>query len=295
MADTQKTSPPAPLPARAGVGLKPEHYREILDTRPDVGWFEVHPENYMGDGGAPHYYLTRIREHYPLSLHGVGLSLGAAGRLDADHLARLRALIDRYQPASFSEHLAWSTHDDVFFNDLLPLPYTEETLARVCDHIDEAQEALGRQLLLENPSTYIRFSQSDIAETDFLAEIARRTGCGLLLDVNNVFVSACNHAFDAAAYIAAFPMQYVGEIHLAGHACDRDDAGAPLLIDAHDRAVAAAVWQLFAQALARRGAVGTLIEWDNDVPAWDDLLAEAHKAERMLRQHQHSPAEVAAR
>ena len=287
-----RPSSPTALPARAGAGLKPEHYKDILDTKPDIGWFEVHPENYMGDGGAPHYYLTRIRERYPLSLHGVGLSLGRAGRLDPDHLARLKALIDRYEPESFSEHLAWSTHDDVFFNDLLPVPYTRQTLDHVCDHIDEAQDYLGQRLLLENPSTYVTFSQTDIPETEFLGEIAARTGCGLLLDVNNVYVSATNHNFSAAAYIDAFPMEHAGEYHLAGFAPDRDDEGAPLLIDAHDRKVARAVWALFDQAIARSGPLPTLIEWDNDVPTWDVLFAEARKADAHLEKVR-TPVEAA--
>ena len=185
------------LPHRAGLGLKPEHYVEILETTPDVGFFEVHAENYMGDGGPPHRYLEQIAALYPLSLHGVGLSIGGAGPLDKAHLTRLRRLIDRYRPQSFPEHLAWSTHDTGFLNDLLPLPYTDETLERVVAHVDEAQQAIGRRLLLENPSTYVLFAETTIDEIDFLSEISARTGCGLLLDVNNVMVSAVNHRLDA--------------------------------------------------------------------------------------------------
>ncbi|HUU24625.1 MAG TPA: DUF692 domain-containing protein [Methyloceanibacter sp.] len=273
---------PSPIPPRAGVGLKPEHYRDILETAPEIGWFEVHAENYMGAGGPPHAYLTAVRELYPLSLHGVGLSIGGAGPLDQDHLGRLKALVDRYQPALFSEHLAWSSHDSVYLNDLLPLPYTAETLQRVCAHIGEVQDTLQRQMLLENPSTYVAFAETSMSEVDFLREIVRRTGCGLLLDVNNVFVQATNHGFDARAYLDSFPAEHVGEIHLGGHAEDADDDGAPLLIDDHGRAVADPVWMLYAQALSRTGAKPTLIEWDNDVPAWRELFAEAKRADAVI-------------
>jgi uncharacterized protein (UPF0276 family) len=273
----------APIPARAGVGLKPEHYDVIVETRPDIGWFEVHPENYMGDGGAPHHFLTRVRENYPISFHGVGLSIGAAGDIDKVHLARLAGLMARYEPAVFSEHLAWSTHEGAYLNDLLPLPYTAETLDVVCRHVDEVQTLLGRRMLLENPSTYIAFQSSGMGEVDFLGEIARRTGCGLLLDVNNVFVSATNNGFDPAGYIAAFPIQHVGEIHLGGHASSEDDCGLPLLIDAHDREVEDQVWALYRSVVSRAGAVPTLIEWDNDIPAWQTLHAEALRAEVILQ------------
>jgi uncharacterized protein len=272
----------SPIPARAGVGLKPEHYRDILEGRPDIGWFEVHPENYMGAGGPPHHFLERVRESYPLSLHGVGLSIGAARPLNVQHMSRLKALLDRYQPGMFSEHLAWSTHEEFFLNDLLPLPYTEETLAHVARHVDEVQTTLGRRMLIENPSTYVRFDENDMDEIAFLTELARRTGCGLLLDVNNVYVSATNHGYDAAAYIDAFPVEHVGEIHLAGHAETEDDAGARLLIDAHDRSVLDAVWELYRRAVQRSGPVPTLIEWDNDIPAWPVLFEEARRAEAIM-------------
>lgn len=271
----------SPIPRRGGVGLKPEHYREILDGAPDIGWFEIHAENYMGAGGPPHAYLTAIRERYPLSLHGVGLSIGGAGLLDADHLARLRALADRYEPALFSEHLAWSSHDTVYLNDLLPLPYTQETLERVCDHIDEVQDALKRPMLLENPSTYVAYAETTMREVDFLREVVRRTGCGLLLDVNNVFVQAANHGFGAGSYLDDFPMEHVGEIHLGGHAEDADDDGS-LLIDDHGREVADPVWALYARVLEDTGPVPTLIEWDNDVPAWPVLMAEAKRADDLI-------------
>jgi uncharacterized protein (UPF0276 family) len=270
------------LPRRAGVGLKPDHYLHILDEHPDIGWFEVHPENYMGAGGPPHRYLTAIREQYPLSLHGVGLSIGSAGRLDPEHIARLKILVDRYQPEQVSEHLAWSTHDEGFLNDLLPLPYTNETLDTVCAHIDEVQNALGRQILLENPATYVVFVESDYDEIDFLQAIVRRSGCGLLLDINNVYVSCTNHNRDCSGYIDRFPLADVGEVHLAGHNEDTDDTGARLLIDSHDRHVIDDVWRLYRRAMDRSGPLPTLIEWDSDIPPWPTLFAEAQKAEAVL-------------
>jgi len=270
------------LPARAGLGLKPEHVGEILDTEPDVGFFEVHAENYMGDGGAPHRALGEIVARYPLSLHGVGLSIGAERPLDTAHLGRLRALIDRYRPRSFSEHLAWSTHESGFLNDLLPLPYTASTLRRVADHVDQVQQAVGRQMLLENPSTYILFEDSTIHEIDFLERVAARTGCGLLLDVNNVMVSAVNHRADPFAYIDRFPVERVGEIHLAGYDETMDGAGDRLLIDAHGSPVSDDVSALYRHTIDRAGPLPTLIEWDNDVPAFPVLLAEAARAEAVL-------------
>jgi len=272
----------SPIPPRGGVGLKPEHYRDILDGAPDIGWFEIHAENYMGEGGPPHAYLTAVRERYPLSLHGVGLSIGGTDPLNRSHLARLRALIERYQPALFSEHLAWSSHGGVYFNDLLPLPYTSETLRRICEHIEEVQETLQRQMLLENPSTYVAHAETSMSEVDFLREIAGRTGCGLLLDVNNVFVQAVNHGFGARDYLENFPIEHVGEIHLGGHASDEDEDGSPLLIDDHGREVADPVWDLYARTLDLTGPKPTLIEWDNDVPAWADLFAEAKRADAVL-------------
>lgn len=282
MMATLAAAGPSPIPPRAGVGLKPEHYRDILDASPDIGWFEIHAENYMGEGGLPHAYLTAVRERYPLSLHGVGLSIGGAGPLDREHLSRLRALNDRYAPGLFSEHLAWSSHDTVYLNDLLPLPYTDKTLDRVCSHIDEVQATLQRQMLLENPSTYVVFAETSMSEVEFLCEIVRRTGCGLLLDVNNVFVQATNHGFNARAYLDSFPAEHVGEIHLGGHAEDKDEDGSALLIDDHGREVADPVWALYAHALRCTGPVPTLIEWDNDVPEWPALFAEAKRADAVI-------------
>lgn len=273
---------PDRLPSRAGLGLKPEHYGHVLEHRPDVGFFEVHAENYMGAGGPPHRYLEAVRAHYPLSLHGVGLSIGGAGPLDKAHLRRLAHLVDRYRPHSFSEHLAWSTHDTGFLNDLLPLPYTDETLARVIDHVDEAQQAIGRQMLLENPSTYLLFSESTIEEIDFLEAVAERTGCGLLLDVNNVMVSCTNHGLAPRTYIDRFPVARVGEIHLAGYDEAVDEAGDRVLIDAHGSTVRSDVMALYAHTLARTGPVPTLIEWDNDVPDFATLHAEAMRADRLM-------------
>ena len=270
------------IPARAGVGLKPQHYRAVLDTRPDIGFFEVHAENYMGAGGPPHRYLTEIRSRYPLSLHGVGLSIGADRDLDRNHLRRLRGLIERYQPGLFSEHLAWSTHDGAFFNDLLPLPYTAETLARVVAHIDEVQETLGRQMLLENPSTYLAFAESTYSEIDFITEISRRSGCGLLLDVNNVYVASINQQWHPVRYIDAYPLAAVQEIHLAGHSHDADDKGRPLLIDSHDRPIDEIVWALFEHAIDKLGPTPILIEWDAKLPKWSELQCEADRAEAIM-------------
>ncbi len=272
----------ANLPARAGVGFKPIHFRDILAAPQPIGFFEVHAENYMGAGGPPHAQLGALRERYALSIHGVGLSIGSMQPLDRDHVARLKKLCDRYQPESFSEHLAWSSHGEVYFNDLLPLPYTQETLARVAEHIDEVQTVLGRTMLLENPSSYVGIAESTISEADFLAELSKRTGCGLLLDVNNVFVSAKNHARNPQLYLDSFPLDRVREIHLGGHDEETDDSGAPLLIDTHGSPVAAAVWTLYARVIARTGPIATLIEWDNDVPAWSALRAEAVVAQAML-------------
>ncbi|KGE65410.1 MULTISPECIES: DUF692 domain-containing protein [Pseudomonas] len=267
------------LPRRAGLGLKHEHFLEVLETSPDIGFFEVHAENYMVAGGPFHHYLGLIREQYPLSLHGVGLSIGGEDPLDREHLARLAALIERYQPHSFSEHLAWSSHGPVFLNDLLPLAYDSATLQRVCEHVDQVQSTLKRPMLLENPSTYLQFQRSTLDETNFISEVIRRTGCGLLLDVNNVYVSCINHQRDPLAYLDALPLHAVGEIHLAGFAEDTDSLGDRLLIDDHGAPIDNAVWQLYEKVLTQVGSVATLIERDNQVPAFSVLLAEAQQAE----------------
>jgi uncharacterized protein (UPF0276 family) len=273
------------LPATPGIGFKPQHFDAVLADESFTGFVEVHAENYMGAGGMPHAMLRRLRERHALSVHGVGLSIGSPEPLDKAHLARLKALCDRYQPASFSEHLAWSSHGEVYFNDLLPLPYTEQTLDRIVSHVDEVQDTLHREMMLENPSTYLQFAESAIPETDFLGEIARRTGCGLLLDVNNVFVQAVNHGTSPEAYLAAFPLAHVKEIHLGGHDAQQDETGAPLLIDAHGAPVADPVWALYESVVVRTGPLPTLIEWDNDVPDWPVLANEAHAAGAILARH----------
>ena len=270
------------LPCRSGVGFKPEHFSAIDCEQQPIGFFEVHAENYMGAGGPPHAQLSRLREDYSLSVHGVGLSIGSMQPLDRDHLRRLKRVCERYEPDSFSEHLAWSSHDGIFLNDLLPLPYTDATLARVVEHIDQVQSVLGRQMLLENPATYLLFEESTILETSFLAEIVRRTGCGLLLDVNNVFVAAVNHKLDPREYLAGFPMTAVGEVHLSGHSETQDDAGAPLLIDSHDTPITSGVWELYAEVISKTGRTASLIVWDNDVPDWSVLRQEAAKAQAIL-------------
>ena len=275
-------SAPSRLPPRPGVGYKPQHFSNILDGSHPVEWLEVHAENYMGDGGRPLAQLRALAERFPMSVHGVGLSIGGSDPLDAEHLARLKHLVGWLQPAAFSEHLAWSTHEGAFLNDLLPLPYTPATLARVVAHVSEVQDALGRPMLLENPATYLEFAETEMDEVAFLTEIARRTGCGLLFDVNNVFVACTNRQEDPVAYVDRFPLDLVGEIHLGGHDADRDDAGLPLLIDSHGREVADPVWALYARVIARGGVKPTLIEWDTDVPAWPVLAAEARCAARIL-------------
>ncbi|MBT8456696.1 MAG: DUF692 domain-containing protein [Rhodobacteraceae bacterium] len=270
------------LPAGVGVGYKPQHFEAILNDPGAVCWLEIHAENYMGDGGRPLAQLRHLAERFAISVHGVGLSIGGEGRLDPEHLARLRHLVSWLNPASFSEHLAWSTHDSGFLNDLLPLPYTEATLTRVADHIDEVQETVGRRMLLENPSNYLAFDSSTMAEVDFLRDLTRRTSCGLLLDVNNVFVSATNQKTDPISYLDAFPIDAVGEIHLGGHDEDEDDHGDVLLIDSHGKPVVDPVWALYAHTIARGGPRPTLIEWDNDVPDWPELAAEAARAQTVL-------------
>jgi uncharacterized protein len=270
------------LPAQAGVGYKPEHFEAILAASARPGFLEIHAENYMTDGGWPHRQLEALRRDHALSIHGVALSLGGAGQIDRDHLQRVKTLCDRYAPESFSEHLAWTSHEGIWFSDLLPLPYTEERLARVAAHIDETQEFLRRKILIENPATYVAFATSAIPETEFLAELVRRTGCGLLLDVNNVHVCAQNHGFDARAYLAQFPFAAVEEIHLAGHDEARDAQAVEFLIDSHGTPIAQAVLDLYTEVLASTGPLPTLIERDNNIPPWHELEVELRAvAERL--------------
>ncbi len=283
---TFATRPRDLTPASAGVGFKHDHVDAILENAGDVGFLEVHAENYMGDGGHPHRILERVRQDFPISLHGVCMSIGGPKPISEDHLSRFKALVDRYQPAMVSEHLAWSTHDDIFMNDLLPLPYTEQTLEHVCNHVSHMQDVIGRQIFLENPATYVLFGDSTITETDFMRSIVKRTGCGLLLDINNVFVSATNHKFSALEYLDAFPTDHVGEIHLAGHTVQKDDEGAPLLIDSHDRPVSDPVWELYEDVVEQAGPIPTLVEWDSDLPEWPVLRSEAGNAAKILKRAQ---------
>ncbi|UOA26451.1 DUF692 domain-containing protein [Pseudosulfitobacter sp. DSM 107133] len=266
------------LPCAPGVGFKPAHFQGLSDDPGPVRWIEVHAENYMGDGGRQIAQLRALSEQFATSVHGVGLSIGGAQDLDTAHLARVKHLCDWLQPASFSEHLAWSTHGAEYLNDLLPLPYTDATLDHVAAHINQVQDTLGRQMLLENPSSYLAFEDSTWSETAFLAELVRRTGCGLLLDVNNVFISATNLGTSAENYIDAYPLDAVGEMHVGGHAEDTDEHGATLLIDSHGTAVVDPVWTLLDYVLKRTGPKPVLVEWDNDVPDWPTLRSEACRA-----------------
>ncbi len=279
------------LPAAPGVGFKAKHFADLMADPGPVAWIEVHAENYMGAGGRPLAQLRALAEHLPVSVHGVGLSIGGHEPLDKAHLARLAHLLDWAKPAAFSEHLAWSTHDGAYLNDLLPLPLTEDTLGRVGDHILQVQDTLGRQMLLENPSSYLRFADSTIAEPDFLSRLVARTGCGLLLDVNNVFISACNLGFAPKAYVDALPLDAVGEVHVGGHTKDQDEHGAPLLIDTHGAETSADVWTLLDHLLHQTGPRPVLVEWDTNVPDWPTLTAEAIRAQSQL--HRHSDRNVA--
>jgi uncharacterized protein (UPF0276 family) len=272
----------SPIPVSAGIGLRFAHHRQVLETTPAVAWFEVHSENFFG-GGTVRQTLLNVRRHYPLSLHGVGLSLGSAEGLDAKHLQRLAELVRIVEPALISEHLSWSVVGGDYLADLLPLPMTEEALQVVCRHVQQMQEGLRRQILIENPSTYLQFPHSSIPEWEFIAEVARRSGCGLLCDVNNIYVSARNHDWDADLYLKSLPADAVGELHLAGHAVRRLDSGRTIRIDDHGSRVAPEVWSLYEQALRMFGPKPTLIEWDTDVPAFEVLLEEAGQANERLR------------
>lgn len=264
-----------------GIGLRAPHYQDLLNTRPKtIGWLEIHSENYFADGGTHHRYLTALREHYPISLHGVGLYIGSSDPFDPQHLQSLKSLIKRIKPIRVSEHLCWGAINGKVLNDLLPLPYTEEALSHFCAKTNQLQDYLGQQILIENPSSYLQFAHSTLSEQEFLVAVAERTGCGILLDVNNVYVSAINHHMDAEAYLAAIPTHHVQEIHLAGF----EDNGI-CLIDSHGKAVADAVWALYQQAIQRLGQVPTLIEWDADIPSLDVLLAEATHAQQLMESH----------
>lgn len=270
------------LPSRAGIGLKFRHIDQFLRETPDIGFVEVHAENYMVDGGIRLAQLEAVREEYPLSIHGVAASLGSESDLDLEHLRRLKRLVDRYQPETFSEHLAWSTHAGVYYNDLLPLIYTQERLQRVVEHIDQLQNHLGRSILLENPSTYVSFEASDIAETDFITEVVQRSGCGLLLDVNNIYVSCVNQGWNLQEYMCSLPLDAVGEVHLAGYTEELDAEGKRVLIDSHSAEVADVVWQLYQRLLELIGPQPTLLERDGALPELSVLLAEARGAEVLM-------------
>lgn len=274
--------PSRALPSRAGIGLRAIHHDDFLSSPPDVGWVEAHAENYFAAGGAQLWYLEQIRSRYPLSLHGVGLSIGSTDPLDQVHLKHWRRLIDRFEPALISEHLCWSSAAGVFSNDLLPLPYSREALSHLIGRVGQVQDALGRQILIENVSSYLEFSHNEMPEWQFLAELARRSGCGILLDVNNIFVSACNHDFDARKFIDAMPKQQVAEIHLAGHSVNRFDQR-QIRIDTHSTPVCDDVWALYRYAIVRLGQVPTLIEWDLDIPALDVLAGQAMRADQQAR------------
>lgn len=270
-----------PIPVQAGIGLRFAHHRTVLETRPKIGWFEVHTENYLG-GGPPLRDLEAIRRDYPISLHGVGLSLGSVQGVDRRHLERIRTLVARLEPALVSEHLSWSIVDDHYLADLLPLPMTEEALAVVCRNLDLTQSYLGRRILVENPSSYLRYCHSTIPEWEFLSAVANRTGCGILCDVNNIYVSARNHGWRPATYLAALSPGAIGELHLAGHSVRELGRGKTMRIDDHGSRVSGAVWALYAEALARFGPVATMIEWDTNLPTFDVLLDEADRAALLL-------------
>jgi uncharacterized protein (UPF0276 family) len=282
------------LPRQAGIGLRAPHTREVLCGRPAIGWLEVHSENYFSRGGQGLHLLEQVRMHYPLSLHGVGLSLGSADGLSHQHLQRLKMLVDRFSPALVSDHLCWGTTGGRHLNDLLPLPYTEEALGLVAERVAQTQEVLRRQILVENVSSYLEFADSTIPEWEFVAEVARRSGCGILLDVNNIYVNSVNHGFDPLRYLDAMPPRAVQEIHLAGFDRVRLDTGGEVLIDTHGRRVAGPVWNLYGEALSRTGPVPTLVEWDTDVPPLTVLLEEAGKAQAILDEWMEAPHALAA-
>ncbi|WP_455376275.1 MNIO family bufferin maturase [Kaarinaea lacus] len=272
---------PKPVPARSGIGLRAQHYQEILETLPDIGWLEVHSENYFGNGGRPLYYLQKISEHYPLSFHGVGMSIGSTDKIDLDHLDKLKKLIHQFQPHFVSEHLSWGSFQGQYFNDLFPMPYTHEALEHMVNQISFVQEYLGRQILIENVSSYLQFECSTIPEWEFLTELAEQSGCGILLDVNNVYVNASNHQFSAEQFIEAIPKNLVNEIHLAGHTV-KEYENNQILIDTHNQLITEKVWGLYKKAIHRFNKTPTLIEWDTDLPKLEVLLSEANKAEHIL-------------
>lgn len=269
------------MPVAAGIGLRAPHVERCLRERPRIAWLEAHSENLFAAGGPFYDAMQQIRADYPLSLHGVGLSLGSASGLDDSHLRRLRELVDHYQPELVSEHLCWGAAGGRHSNDLLPLPFTEEALTLVVSHIGQVQDTLKREILIENVSTYLRFEDGDYTEWEFVAQVVRRSGCGLLCDVNNIYVNSVNHRFDPHAYLRALPRAAIREIHLAGFT-RKEGLPVPLLIDSHSRRVSNEVWDLYSDAIALFGSLPTLIEWDMDIPALEVLLAEAAHAQEIL-------------
>lgn len=297
MADRHSNGRNNPVPGNTGIGLRAPHYQDVLSQLPTVGFLEIHSENYFGAGGKPHAYLEQIAQHYPLSMHGVGLSLGSTDTINLEHLARLKELIDQYQPFLISEHLSWGSVSGSFLNDLLPLPYTQEALDVICGHIDTMQDTLGRQCLIENISSYLQFPESTYTEQAFIVEVARKTGCGILLDINNIYVSSKNHDFDAHQYITEIPAPLVKQYHLAGHVSNTFSDG-QILIDSHNQPVCEDVWHLYAFAVQHIGQRPCLIEWDSDLPPLTTLAQEAHRADEItahaLRGTQHAESEIVA-
>ncbi len=275
------------IPPLAGVGLRAEHYQEIIKLKPDIAWFEVHSENYFSKGGKPHYYLEIIRQNYPLSFHGIGLSLGSSDELNLHHLKQLKILIERYEPYFVSEHLCWSSINNKYFNDLLPLPYNEESLNHITDRINKVQDYLNRKILIENITSYLQFTHSSMVEYEFINLIAQKTGCGIVLDINNLFINSINHQWDVKDYIKNINSKYIQEIHLAGFTENLLDNGS-ILIDTHDKPVAYDVWEVYLFALHIIGNKPTLIEWDKNLPPLDILLNEANKANYILK-NRHVP------
>ena len=277
-----------PIPSYSvGIGLRSEHYEDATSAKPPVDWFEVHSENYFGRGGRPHAILRQIREQFPVSFHGVGLSLGSTDALNLQHLERLKELVNLYQPALVSEHLSWSSVDGAYLHDLLPLPMTEETISHLVDRVEGVQNYLGRRILVENTSTYLEFADSDFTEWEFVTEIARRSGCGILLDVNNIYVNACNHGFDAVHFIDRVPVELVEEIHLSGHTVNTFPDG-EILIDTHDQRICDEVWHLYQIASKRFSRTPTLIEWDKNLPAFEVLLEETELARKYRNESIHA-------
>ncbi|MCG7929689.1 MAG: DUF692 domain-containing protein [Candidatus Thiodiazotropha lotti] len=272
---------PAPVPIRAGAGLKPQHYQSVIEDQPDIGWFEIHPENYMGKGGPPLRYLEKIRQDYPISLHSVGTSLGSHLPLDREHLQQLKSLVERFEPGLVSEHLSWSHGYEWYTHDLMPLVYTEESLQVMVEHIEQVQEYLQRQILIENPSSYLQFKASEMPEQVFYVEAAKRSGAGLLVDVNNVFVSCTNHGWNIDDYLSEIPIELIGEIHLSGHSVQQVE-GRTLRIDDHGSPVCSEVWSLYQAFISQFGLAPTLIEWDSNIPEFPQLLEEVSSAQSLI-------------